>query len=245
MSVITLQVDDQPVAVAEGTSLLDACSAAGRPLPSLCHLHGLTPVGACRLCLVEVQGQHRPLAACVSRAAEAMVVRTDTATLQLQRRLAVELFFAEGNHLCAVCVANGACELQDMAVLVGMDHNRFPSRWPRRAVDASHPLFTLDHHRCILCSRCVRACDQLEGAHVWDIAGRGADCRLVAGLDQPWGEVTACTSCGQCVDACPTGALYPSGIGMAERRPRRERAAQLQAARAGEGWSNQGPAPAP
>ena len=154
--------------------------------------------------------------------------------------MAVELFFAEGNHVCAFCVANGACELQAVAVQVGMDHSRFPYQDPQRPIDASHPRFLLDHNRCILCTRCLRACDELEGAHVWDLAERGERCRLVAGLDQPWGEVEACTSCGHCVDACPTGALFQRQESGAEHRPRRQRAAWLQEARQRQCWRNQG-----
>lgn len=243
MSVMTLTVDGMAVAVAAGDTLLTACRSAGVELPTLCHLDGLSPVGACRLCLVEVEGSVRPLAACVSAASEGMTVRTDTAQLRAFRRMAVELFFAEGNHVCAICVANGACELQAMAVAVGMDHSRFPYRYPQRDVDASHPRFTLDHNRCILCSRCIRACDELEGAHVWDMAERGSHCRIVAGLDQPWGEVEACTSCGQCVDACPTGALFHKGSTAAERHPQPQRAALLHEARAQHQWHNQGEPP--
>ncbi|MFM7312873.1 MAG: 2Fe-2S iron-sulfur cluster-binding protein, partial [Cyanobium sp.] len=128
MSVITLAIDGEPVAVPVGSSLLQAVRAAGITLPTLCHLDGLSPVGACRLCLVQVQGTARLLPACASEATEGMEVQTDTAQLRDYRRMAVELFFAEGNHVCAVCVANGTCELQDAAVAVGMDHNRFPLR---------------------------------------------------------------------------------------------------------------------
>ena len=126
MSVLTLQVDGQPVAVPEGSTLLEACRAAGVVVPVLCHLDGLSPVAACRLCLVEVEGSGRLLPACATAAVEGMVMRSDTDQLREFRRMAVELFFAEGNHVCAFCVANGSCELQDVAVEVGMDHSRFP-----------------------------------------------------------------------------------------------------------------------
>ena len=133
MSVITLTVNGQDVAVPAGSSLLEATRAAAAGVPTLCHLDGLTPVAACRLCLVEVEGAGKLLPACSTEAAEGMVVHTHTPRLREFRRMAVELFFAEGNHVCAVCVANRHCELQDMAVTVGMDHSRFPYQYPHRS----------------------------------------------------------------------------------------------------------------
>ena len=157
---------------------------------------------------MEIEGSDRLLAACVTAASEGMRVHTETPQLREIRRTVIELLFTEGNHVCAVCVANGHCELQNLAVEVGMDHSRLPYRFPQRQVDLSHAQFGLDHNRCILCTRCVRVCDEVEGAHVWDVGWRGEHCQIISGLNEPWGEVSACTHCGKCVDVCPTGALF-------------------------------------
>ena len=166
---VSLSIDGRQINCSPGTSILQAALENGIKIPTLCHDPHLKPVGACRLCLVEVEGSERLQAACVTSVSEGMRVHTQTPRLQEIRRTVIELLFTEGNHVCAICVANGHCELQDLAVAVGMDHSRLPYRFPQRSVDLSHPQFGLDHNRCILCTRCVRVCDEVEGAHVWDV----------------------------------------------------------------------------
>jgi len=199
-----------------GESVLECARRVGVDIPSLCFLEGLSVWGGCRICVVEVAEDHRLRPACATPIAADMEVLVDTPQLREYRRSILELLFAEGNHVCAVCVSNGNCELQDRAVQCGMDHVRYDQQAPVREVDASHPKYVFDPNRCILCTRCVRVCDEIEGAHVWDIADRGSSAELVTELNKPWGEATSCTWCGKCVAVCPTGSLFYQGSAVGE-----------------------------
>jgi bidirectional [NiFe] hydrogenase diaphorase subunit len=203
----TLTIDERQVSGRRGQTILEVALENEIEIPTLCHLEGLSDIGACRLCMVEIKGSNKLLPACVTTIFEGMDVSTNTERLQKYRRNILELLFAERNHVCAVCVSNGHCELQAMAQRQGLTHVRLPYRNPSLPVDASHERFTADHNRCILCTRCVRICAEVEGAHVWDVMGRGTDSVLITDLHEKWGEST-CTSCGKCVQVCPTGALF-------------------------------------
>jgi bidirectional [NiFe] hydrogenase diaphorase subunit len=201
MAVKTLTINDQLVSAREEETILDAAREAGIAIPTLCFLEGVSEVGACRLCLVEIAESHKLQPACVTKVSEGMNIQTNTERLQKYRRMIVEMLFAEGNHICSVCVANGHCELQNLAIDLGMDHVRLQYQFPDRSVDISHDRFGIDHSRYILCTRCVRVCDELEGAHTWDMAGRGSHSHVITDLAQPWGTSQTCTSCGKCVEA--------------------------------------------
>ncbi len=218
----TLQIDGHDVSAREDETILQVAIDNSIPIPSLCNLEGLSALGGCRLCLVEVNGRPRPVPACVTRVEEGMQVVTNSERLQNYRRMNLELLFAEGNHICAVCVSNGHCELQGLAQSFGITHVRFPYHYQNLPVDASHNRFVVDHNRCILCVRCVRVCEEVEGAHTWDVTGRGIEARVVTDLNQPWGESETCTSCGKCVHVCPTGALFEKGRSVAEMLKKRQ-----------------------
>jgi bidirectional [NiFe] hydrogenase diaphorase subunit len=207
-AVKTLRINGMDLSARADQTILDVARENKIAIPTLCHLDGLSEVGACRLCLVEIAGSPRLQPSCVTLVEEGMEVTTHSTRLDKYRRMIVELLFAERNHVCSVCVANNMCELQDLAQVLGVIQIRFPYRYPKLFVDTSHDRFAMDQNRCILCTRCVRVCTEVEGAHTWDVLGRGVDSRLIVDLEQPWGTSDTCTSCGKCVQVCPTGALF-------------------------------------
>lgn len=235
---VPVSLDGEEHKAFEGETVLELAQRVGVPIPTLCHLEGLSIHGGCRLCVVKTAGDHRLKPACATEVtADLEVTTTDTELVEHRRRI-VELLFAEGSHVCAFCVSSGACELQDLATDHQVDHIHYAYDYPRHDVDASHPKYQLDRDRCVQCTRCVRVCDEVEGAHVWDVAMRGNEARIVAGMDQPWGEVDACTWCGKCVLVCPTGALSFKGRATSDMTHDPEVVAFLARARAEGEWTD-------
>jgi formate dehydrogenase major subunit len=204
---IHVTIDGQSIEVPEQTTVLNAARMAGITIPTLCDFPALKPYGSCRLCVVEIEGFRTLQSSCTLPVNEGMVVRTNTPRLHEARRFILSLLFSERNHFCMYCQKSGGdCELQNAAYGESMDHWPMQPKWNNFSVDASHPYYTVDQNRCILCRRCVRACAELVGNHTLAIENRGASCILIADQGVPFGE-SSCIRCGTCVQVCPTGAL--------------------------------------
>ncbi|TAK32754.1 MAG: 4Fe-4S dicluster domain-containing protein [Chloroflexota bacterium] len=203
---ISLTIEGRPVQVPEGSTVLDAARKAGVYVPTLCHDPDLKPYGACRLCLVEVEGVKGYPASCTLPANNGMVVRTDTQALNQLRRGIVELLVAEGHDNCMACAKNNRCELQRIGAYVGLTKVRYEQVHRGIPVDDSNPFFYRDLDKCILCARCVRACAEVEFVNAIDYGGRGYDAVIATMGNRPLTQ-SNCESCGECVDQCPVGAL--------------------------------------
>jgi [NiFe] hydrogenase diaphorase moiety small subunit len=209
---LTFELDGKRIEAERGQTILEAADAAGSYIPRLCHMEGLEAFGGCRMCTVTVNG--RPAAACTQPVAADTVVSSDTDALNGERRMLLELLFVEGNHFCMSCEKSGACELQALAYRLGLDAPRFDFLEPERDIDASHPDVLLDHNRCILCARCVRASRDLDGKAVFGFVERGGHKRVAvnggARLADSKLDVTDAA-----LSACPVGALLKKRVGFA------------------------------
>jgi formate dehydrogenase major subunit len=222
---ITLSIDGFDVTVPEGTSIMRAASLAGIQIPKLCATDSVEAFGSCRLCLVEIEGRNGTPASCTTPVAEGLKVHTQTGKLKQLRKGVMELYISDHPLDCLTCAANGDCELQDMAGAVGLRDVRYdaveshfrprqnghanPQYLPK---DHSNPYFDYDPSKCIVCSRCVRACEEVQGTFALTIQGRGWDSRVSAGGKNDTFLSSDCVSCGACVQACPTGTLIEKSV---------------------------------
>ena len=210
---VTLTIDGVSVSVPAGTSVMAAAMSMGTKIPKLCATDSLEPFGSCRLCLVEIEGRRGTPASCTTPAEEGMIVRTQTDTLHTLRKGVMELYISDHPLDCLTCSANGDCELQDMAGAVGLREVRYGydgENHLRDAKDTSNPYFTYDASKCIVCNRCVRACEEVQGTFALTITGRGFESRVAAGPTDFLGS--ECVSCGACVQACPTATLMEKTV---------------------------------
>lgn len=201
-----LTIDGLQLEAQEGVTVLEAARAAGIYIPTLCYDPLLQPFGACRLCIVEIEGMKGLPVACATPSAEGMKVRTSSPRIDAMRRSIVELLLSDHPSDCLTCVQNGRCELQKVAAYVGVRQMRFKGEKRTYHIDDSNPFFERDLERCILCGKCVRVCDEVQGANAIYYAYRGFQTKISTVLDRPLRE-SVCESCGQCVEACPVGAL--------------------------------------
>jgi formate dehydrogenase major subunit len=211
---VTLTIDGASVSVPDGTSLMRAAALAGSKVPKLCATDSLKAFGSCRLCLVEIEGRRGFPASCTTLAADGLVVKTQSPKLTELRKNVVELYVSDHPLDCAGCPSNGHCELQDVAEEVGVTETRYGLAGERHDTlkqDASNPYFRFDPTLCIVCSRCVRACDEVQGTLALTIQGRGFQSKVAASQDESF-LASECVSCGACVEACPTAALAEKSL---------------------------------
>lgn len=219
---VNLTINGQAIEAKAGQTILEVATAAGIAIPTLCHHPALAPVGGCRVCLIEISKQQPLHPACTFRVMDGLNVLTDSPRVEKARRFVVELLFSERNHYCMFCEMSGDCELQNLGYLYGLDHWIYPTYTKAFPVDASRDTFLMDHNRCVLCRRCVRACDELVANHTLGARERGAKTMISADMNAPFGE-SSCISCGTCLQVCPTGALVDKRSAFMGRNLQTER----------------------
>ena len=207
MTNLNVTIDFKKVQVPEGSTVLDAARVAGVYIPTLCDDPLLEPFGACRLCVVEIDGYRGLPTACSTPVVEGMVVNTSSATIAANRKTTMNLLLSDHPLDCQHCVSNMRCELQDVAAFVGVREQPFEGERRAYDIDESNPFYGRDLEKCILCGKCVRACDEIQGRQAIHFGYRGFATKITTPFDMPMWDST-CESCGRCVDMCPTAALY-------------------------------------
>jgi NADH-quinone oxidoreductase subunit G len=208
MATVKLIINGQEVSAPEGSTILQAATAAGIDIPTLCHHPALKPIGACRMCLVEIEGQRTLQPACAFPIAEGMRVQTHSPQVIEVRRIVLELLLSDHPLDCMTCDSTGSCELQDLMYEYGVKQTRFPGQRHVYPVDDPNPFIQRDYNKCILCRRCVQACQEINGVEAISMLWRGFDSKPGTARDASL-EDSPCEFCGMCVELCPTGALSP------------------------------------
>lgn len=216
MDGFVLTLNGKQVEFEPGQTILQVAENNAVNIPTLCHLKGCTPTGACRICLVEVEGARSMVASCSTPAEKGMVVNTETDRVHRTRKLTTEFLMSSGNHDCITCERSGACTLQDLAYRYGIDKVRFEPPVRPYGIEDVNPFIIRDFTRCILCGRCVQACQDVQVNRAISFGYRGPHAKIIAGGDVPYHE-SDCVFCGQCVQACPVGALVEKKARFAGR----------------------------
>ena len=198
-------IDNRPVSVEAGTSILDAASAAGIHIPHLCYLKDINEIAACRMCAVEVEGTERLVTACDNEVLEGMVIRTNSPRVRRARRTNLRLLLSQHDTSCTTCIRSGNCDLQKISADLNIHYQPYEVRPERSVVDLEAPLVR-EAGKCIKCMRCVQICDKVQDMHIWEVAGTGSRTTVDVSFNRLL-KNTECTYCGQCVTHCPTGAL--------------------------------------
>jgi [NiFe] hydrogenase diaphorase moiety small subunit len=209
---ITFKIDGREISAEPGQTILEAARMNGVYIPHLCAHPDLVPWGACRICVVKVNG--RLQAACTQPVALGALVDNDTKELNGIRQMLVEMLFVEGNHFCPVCEKSGNCELQALAYRLGVTSPRYPYRFPKRDPDMTHPEVMIDHNRCILCARCVRASRDVDNKYVFDFAGRGIHKHLIVDAKTGVASGTTLAVADKALAVCPVGSLLKKRVGF-------------------------------
>jgi len=208
---VKITIDGREIEATMGETIMEAADDAGIYIPRLCSHPDLKPIGSCRVCTVVCDG--RPQAACVKPVMEGMVIESETPELLQHRRNIIDMMFVEGNHFCMFCEKSGNCELQALAYRFGITAPQYPFQFPEKDVDASHPDILLDHNRCIMCARCVRASQELDGKNVFQSIGRGFERKIGVNGEKALGDTDMAVT-DRAAELCPVGCIIKKRVGF-------------------------------